>query len=76
MSTISHIWTLTLAIILLLSVTSSLDSGTSGTRIILQSDVQTVVISQEVSGIDKQIKRLQQQSKNLHLKILEGVSSN
>ena len=65
-----------LAVILLLSATSSLDSGTSGTRIILQSEVQTVVISQEVSSIDRQIKRLQQQSKNLHLKILEGVNSN
>ena len=76
MYTISRIWTLILAVTLLLSTTSSLDSGTSGTRIILQSDVQTVVISQEVSSIDRQIKRLQQQSKNLHLKILEGVNSN
>ena len=76
MYSISRTWTLILAAILLLSTTSSLDSGTSGTRIILQSDVQTVVISQEVSSIDRQIKRLQQQSKNLHLKILEGVNSN
>ena len=76
MYSISCTWTLTLAATLLLSTTSSLDSGTSGTRIILQSDVQTVVISQDVGSIDRQIRRLQQQSKNLHLTILEGVNSN